>query len=55
MTDTLHVALVPAWASFFTPAQYGVFVALVEADLLLRTRPHDQAREAGYVVDALRF
>ena len=36
MTDTRHVSRVPAWASFFTPDQYGVFVTLVEADLRQR-------------------
>ncbi|RYE93960.1 MAG: hypothetical protein EOO75_03200, partial [Myxococcales bacterium] len=36
MDDSLHVSPVPAWASFFTSEQYGVFVTLVEADLRQR-------------------
>jgi molybdopterin molybdotransferase len=33
----------------------GAQAPLVEADLLLRTRPHDPARDTGSVVDALAF
>ena len=49
MNDSLHVSQVPAWASFFTGVQYGVFLTLVEADLRQRglaVTMHDGSVEA---------
>lgn len=54
--ETFHRArLTEAGAMPLANQESGAQKALAEADLLLRSRPHDPPREAGYEIEALDF